>query len=152
MLMVDTIGVINNRWSFSARGAGVLGMANFGCKHVYVLGENDQPDVEAGKEFMAKHGDRPFLIFGFTFMVWQYLYEVAREHKLDLSNGILIHSGGWKKLIDRAVDNTEFRRRFTGNTGLHQIHNYYGMIEQIGTVFLECTTGIPCTAQISTMC
>ena len=42
-------------------------------------------------------------------MVWLYLYEVARDHGLDLSNGILIHSGGWKKLIDRAVDNTEFR-------------------------------------------
>jgi hypothetical protein len=41
-------------------------MANFGRKHVYVLGENDQPDVEAGKEFLAKHGDQPFLIFGFT--------------------------------------------------------------------------------------
>jgi hypothetical protein len=104
-------------------------MANFGREHVYLLGENDQPDVEAGKEFLAKHGDQPFLIFGFTFMVRQYLYEVAREHKLDLSNGILIRSGGWKKLIDRAVDNTEFRRRFTEDTGLHQIHNYYGMIE-----------------------
>lgn len=105
MLMVDTIGIIKNRRSFSARGAGVLGMANFGRKHTYVLDENDQPDVEAVKTFLATYGDKPFLIFGFTFMVWQYLYEVAREHKLDLSNGILIHSGGWKKLIDRAVDN-----------------------------------------------
>ena len=102
MLMVDTIGIIKNRRSFSARGAGVLGMANFGRKHVYALDENDRPDVEAIKGFLANHGDRPFLIFGFTFMVWQYLYEVAREHRLDLSNGILIHSGGWKKRIDRS--------------------------------------------------
>jgi hypothetical protein len=34
----------------------VLGIANFGRKHVYVLGENDQPDVEAGKEFLANTG------------------------------------------------------------------------------------------------
>ena len=27
----------------------------------------------------------------------------ARDHGLDLSNGILIHSGGWKKLVDKAV-------------------------------------------------
>ncbi|MEC3980542.1 LuxE/PaaK family acyltransferase [Amycolatopsis sp. H20-H5] len=141
MLMVDTIGIIKNRRSFSARGAGVLGMANFGRKHTYVLDENDQPDVEAVKQFLAAYGDKPFLIFGFTFMVWQYLYEVAREHKLDLSNGILVHSGGWKKLIDRAVDNGEFRRRFKADTGLHQIYNYYGMIEQIGTVFLEGPSG-----------
>ncbi|OXM71152.1 LuxE/PaaK family acyltransferase [Amycolatopsis vastitatis] len=141
MLMVDTIGIIKNRRSFSARGAGVLGMANFGRKHTYVLDENDQPDVEAVKKFLAEYGDKPFLIFGFTFMVWLYLYEVARDNDLDLSNGILIHSGGWKKLIDRAVDNTEFRRRFKEDTGLTRIHNYYGMIEQIGTVFLEGPSG-----------
>lgn len=141
MLMVDTISIIKNRRSFSARGAGVLGMATFGRSHVYALDENDRPDVEAVKEFLAKHGSEPFLIFGFTFMVWQYLYEVAREHKLDLSNGILIHSGGWKKLIDIAVDNSEFRRRFAEDTGLTQIYNYYGMIEQIGTVFLEGRSG-----------
>ncbi|MFI6100726.1 acyl-protein synthetase [Lentzea sp. NPDC051213] len=141
MLMVDTISIIKNRRSFSARGAGVLGMATFGRGHVYALDENDQPDVEAVKEFLAKHGSEPFLIFGFTFMVWQYLYEVAREHKLDLSNGILIHSGGWKKLIDIAVDNAEFRKRFAEDTGLTQIYNYYGMIEQIGTVFLEGRSG-----------
>jgi hypothetical protein len=66
---------------------------------------------------------------------------VAREHELDLSNGILIHSGGWKKLIDIAVDNAEFRKRFAEDTGLTQIYNYYGMIEQIGTVFLEGRSG-----------
>ncbi|MGW6443566.1 LuxE/PaaK family acyltransferase [Lentzea sp. NPDC055074] len=141
MLMVDTISIIKNRRSFSARGAGVLGMANFGRAHVYALDENDQPDVEAVKGFLEKHGSEPFLIFGFTFMVWQYLYEVAREHELDLSNGILIHSGGWKKLIDIAVDNAEFRRRFAEDTGLTKIHNYYGMIEQIGTVYLEGPSG-----------
>lgn len=141
MLMVDTIGIIKNRRSFSARGAGVLGMANFGRQHVYALDEQDRPDVEAIKGFLAQHGDQPFLIFGFTFMVWQYLYEVAREHRLDLSNGILVHSGGWKKLIDRAVDNTEFRRRFREDTGLTRIHNYYGMVEQLGTVYLEGPSG-----------
>jgi hypothetical protein len=141
MLMVDTVGIIKNRRSFSARGAGVLGMATFGRNHVYVLDEQDKPDVEAVKQFLSQYGGEPFLIFGFTFMVWLYLYEVAKEHNLDLSNGILIHSGGWKKLIDRAVDNTEFRRRFAQDTGLTRIHNYYGMIEQIGTVFLEGPSG-----------
>ncbi|MBO0839651.1 MAG: acyl-protein synthetase [Sciscionella sp.] len=141
MLIVDSIGIIKNRRSFSARGAGVLGMANFGREHVYLLDEDDRPRIEALREFLATHGTEPFLIFGFTFMVWLYLYEVARVHGLDLSNGILIHSGGWKKLADRAVDNTEFRHKFATDTGLRRIHNYYGMIEQIGTVFLEGPSG-----------
>jgi Acyl-protein synthetase, LuxE len=141
MLMVDTVGIIKDRRSFSARAAGVLGMATFGRNHVYALDEQDQPDIDAIRGFLARHGGAPFLIFGFTFMVWQYLYEIAREYSLDLSNGILVHSGGWKKLIDRAVDNAEFRRRFARDTGLTRIHNYYGMIEQIGTVFLEGPSG-----------
>ncbi|MTD56333.1 LuxE/PaaK family acyltransferase [Amycolatopsis pithecellobii] len=138
MLVVDRKSIMR---SSSARGAGVLGMANFGRRHVYLLDESEKPDVSALQRFLAEHGGEPFLVFGFTFLVWQHLYEVAREHRLDLSNGILIHSGGWKKLAEKAVDNTEFRRRFAEDTGLRRIHNYYGMVEQIGTVFLEGPSG-----------
>jgi hypothetical protein len=141
MLVVDTTSVIKNRTSFSARGAGVLGMVNFGRDHVWALDEAGEPDLEAVRGFLAKHGDQPFLIFGFTFMVWLYLYELARDHGLDLSNGLLIHSGGWKKLVDRSVDNAEFRRAFAADTGLTRIHNFYGMVEQIGVVYLEGPEG-----------
>ncbi|MER7001481.1 acyl-protein synthetase [Dactylosporangium sp. NPDC000555] len=141
MLLVDTKGLLKNRRSLSARGAGVLGLMNFGRNHVFVLDEEDRPDVEAVRTFLDKHGSEPFLIFGFTFMAWLYLYELASNEGLDLSNGILIHSGGWKKLIDRAVDNAEFRRRFAADTGLTKIYNYYGMVEQIGTIYLEGPSG-----------
>ncbi|WP_018353644.1 AMP-binding protein [Longispora albida] len=137
MLLADTKALFTNRKSFSARGAGVLGMMNFGRDHTFILDEQEKPDPEAVAAFLAKHGGEPFLIFGFTFMAWLYLYELAKEHKLDLSNGILIHSGGWKKLIDQSVDNAEFRRRFKEDTGLTRIHNFYGMVEQIGVIYLE---------------
>ncbi|MEU5564234.1 acyl-protein synthetase [Micromonospora musae] len=141
MVVVDRAGVVGDRRSYSARGAGALGMVNFGRDHLWLLDADDRPDVAALKDFLARHGDAPFLIFGFTFMVWRYLYEVAREHGLDLSQGILVHSGGWKKLADQAVDNAEFRRRLAADTGLVRIHNFYGMVEQIGTVFLEGPEG-----------
>ncbi|MEV4812852.1 acyl-protein synthetase [Micromonospora avicenniae] len=141
MVVVDRAGVVGDRRSYSARGAGALGMVNFGRDHLWLLDADDRPDVAALKDFLARHGDAPFLIFGFTFMVWRYLYEVARDHGLDLSHGILVHSGGWKKLADQAVDNAEFRRRLGADTGLTSIHNFYGMVEQIGTVFLEGPEG-----------
>ncbi|MFI7649636.1 acyl-protein synthetase [Micromonospora sp. NPDC049460] len=141
MVVVDRAGVVGDRRSYSARGAGALGMVNFGRDHLWLLDADDRPDVAALKDFLARHGDAPFLVFGFTFMVWRYLYEVARDHGLDLSNGILVHSGGWKKLADQAVDNAEFRRRLGADTGLERIHNFYGMVEQIGTVFLEGPDG-----------
>lgn len=141
MLIVDTRAIFKDRRSFSARGAGVLGMMSYGRDHVWALDEQGQPDVAAIEEFLARHGDAPFLIFGFTFMVWLHLYEVARERRFDLSNGVLVHSGGWKKLADRAVDPAEFRRAFADVTGLKRIHNFYGMVEQIGTVYLEGPSG-----------
>ncbi len=141
MLVVDTMSVVKNRTTFSARGAGVLGMMNFGRDHAWALDPDEKPDPEAIRAFLAQHGDAPFLIFGFTFMAWLYLYEIARDNGFDLSNGILIHSGGWKKLTDQAVDNAEFRRRFAADTGLTRIHNFYGMVEQIGVVYLEGPDG-----------
>lgn len=141
MLIADTPSVIKDRTTFSARGAGVLGMMNFGRDHAWILDADERPDVAAVRAFLAEHGDAPFLIFGFTFMAWLFLYELARAHGLDLSNGVLIHSGGWKKLADRAIDNAEFRRAFAADTGLRRIHNFYGMVEQIGVTYLEGPEG-----------
>ncbi|MEV6844327.1 acyl-protein synthetase [Actinoplanes sp. NPDC051411] len=140
MLLVDTKAMLKDRKSFSARGAGVLGMSTFGRDHVWALDNEGLVDLSAIKSFLEKHGDQPFLIFGFTFMVWLHLYEVTRDNGLDLSNGILIHSGGWKKLVDQAVSPEEFRRRLAG-VGLTRTHNFYGMVEQIGTIFLEGPSG-----------
>ncbi|GLY05979.1 acyl-protein synthetase [Actinoplanes sp. NBRC 101535] len=140
MILVDTRAMLKDRTSFSARGAGVLGMSTFGRDHVWALDMEGEVDLTALRGFLEKHGDRPFLIFGFTFLVWLHLYEVALRHGLDLSNGILIHSGGWKKLIDQAVSPDEFRARLAG-VGLTKVHNYYGMVEQIGTIFLEGPSG-----------
>ena len=140
MLLVDTKAMLKDRRSFSARGAGVLGMATFGRDHVWALDGDGRVDLEAIRGFLAKHGGEPFLIFGFTYLVWLHLYEVARDNGLDLSNGILIHSGGWKKLVDQAVSPEEFRARLAG-LGLTRTHNFYGMVEQIGTIFLEGPSG-----------
>ena len=141
MLIVDTRSILADRRTFSARGAGVLGMMSYGRDHVWALDERGEPDVAAVTGFLDRHAGRPFLIFGFTYLVWQHLYELARIRRLDLGSGILVHSGGWKKLADRAVDPAEFRRRFAESTGLIAMHNFYGMVEQIGTIFLEGPAG-----------
>lgn len=141
MMLIESGALIKDRTRFSARAAGVLGMANFGRSHFYAL--DDAMDLdEAGLEaFLEKHGDKPFLMFGFTFMVWQYLYQRIAKKGYDLSNGILIHSGGWKKLQDQAVSNEEFKKRFREAAGLHRIYNFYGMVEQVGSIYVEGEDG-----------
>jgi hypothetical protein len=149
MVLVDTRALMKDRSQFSARGAGVLGMMNFGREHFWALDENMQLDVEGLSRFLARHGDAPFLIFGFTFMVWQYLYRQIEDAGLSLENGILIHSGGWKKLQEQAVDNAEYKRRLREATGLNRVYSFYGMAEQVGSVFLEGDDGYLYTSNFS---
>lgn len=141
MLIVDSKAIYKNKQSFSARGAGVLGLSVFGKKHTYILDENFELDVVVFEDFLKEHDGKEFLIFGFTFMVWLYLFKPELSRKYDLSKAILIHSGGWKKLNEIAVDNATFRNELNEKFGLKHIYNFYGMIEQIGAVFLENSQG-----------
>jgi len=141
MLIVDSQSVLKDRASFSARGAGILGLSIFGRNHQYILDENYELDEEKLSEFLKKFNGKRMLIFGFTFMVWQYLFLQSKNKEIDLSNAILIHSGGWKKLQELSVDNQTFRQKLFERFGLRQIYNFYGMVEQVGGVFLENTEG-----------
>lgn len=142
MLLVDTADVFKRPDMMSARGAGVLGMMRFGRNHAFALRPDLTVDKEAVAGFLDRFGSEPFAIFGFTFMVWQYLYQPLRNGGRDLSNGILVHSGGWKKLAERAVDNDTFRAALGAAFGMEHIYNFYGMVEQIGSLFLEGPGGL----------
>jgi hypothetical protein len=117
-------------------------MMKFGAQPLFVLDDEMQLNLEALKQFLLRYGGQPFLVFGFTFMVWRYFYEPLRALGLDLSHGILIHSGGWKKLEEAAVDGGTFKQRLREATGLSRVHNFYGMVEQVGSVFLEGDDGL----------
>lgn len=132
MLIVDTKSVLKDRTQFSARGAGILGMAPFGRDHLYLL---DAAPHERDA-WLARHAGEPVLVFGFTFMVWEHL-----PAGVDLRGGVLIHSGGWKKLVEQAVTPEAFRAEMRARTGLERVHNFYGMAEQTGTVYVECEHG-----------
>ena len=76
-------------------------------------------------------------------MIWQYFYRELDKHKdkLDLSNGVLIHGGGWKKLKNEAVEPETFKSELKRVCGLTEIHDYYGMVEQTGCIYMECECG-----------
>jgi len=139
MVIVDHPGVVRDRSSRSARGAGILGMAQFGHRPFYALREDMSLDEEGLTAYLQQAAGRRVLLFGFTFMVWQYLVQALEGagRRLDLQGGILVHSGGWKKLQDAAVGPDIFRRRVQEATGVEQVINFYGMVEQVGGVYFE---------------
>ena len=146
MLIIDCPSVVKNRMMFSARGAGILGFSMFGADKAYALNDNMQLDIEGVQAFLKKHEGKKIFMFGFTFMVWQHFYKelVRLENKgikFDLSQGIMIHGGGWKKLISEAASPEEFHQRLKDVCGLDSIHDYYGMVEQTGCIYMQCECG-----------
>ena len=128
---------------FSARRAGIQGFSLFGRRRVFALHDDMTLNEEAVRGFLEKYGQAPFLIFGFTYMVWQYfcLEQERRGISFDCSNGTLVHGGGWKKLADQAVSRQEFGKRLKRICGIRRVMDYYGMAEQTGSIFMECECG-----------
>lgn len=145
MLILDTSAVIKNRNLFSARGAGILGFSMFGSKRQYALNEDMELNVDGLKNFLEDHKDQTILLFGFTFMIWQHFYKKLIEtgYKPDLSKGVLIHGGGWKKLVHERVSPEDFKQRLHDVCGIkpENVHDYYGMVEQTGCIYMECKCG-----------
>lgn len=143
MIIIDCPSVIKNRAMFSARGAGILGFSIFGRHKIYALNDDMELEVDKIQEFIAQNKGKKILLFGFTFMVWQHFYKALKSCKksLDLSNAILIHGGGWKKMAQEAVSPVEFNQSLKNICGIPQICNYYGMVEQTGCIYMECEYG-----------
>lgn len=143
MIILDSETVIKDRNLFSARGAGILGFSMFGYDKIYALDENMKLKTEELKLFIDKHKEENILLFGFTFIIWQHFYSelVSTKEKYDLSKGIMIHGGGWKKLADSAISSDVFKTRLEDACGITKVYNYYGMVEQTGTIYMECEKG-----------
>jgi len=143
MLVIDCRATVSDRLKFSARTAGILGFSMFGREVEFALDNDMSLNLERVHQFITKHEGQSMLIFGFTFIVWLHLLLSleAQNRKLSLDHGILIHGGGWKQLQSQAVDPLEFRRRLNVVTGINHVHNYYGMVEQTGSIFMECDHG-----------
>ena len=144
MLVVDDNGFLQDRSRFNARAAGILGFSNFGRDHLYLLDEQLRPDWDALDAWLTRHPEQPVFLFGFTFIVWQSLVMAARRdgRRFRLPPGsLLVHGGGWKKMEEQKVDNASFKEALREVLGLERVHNYYGMVEQVGSVYFECEHG-----------
>ena len=143
MLIIDTPNVIKNKDLFSARGAAIIGLRFMSREMVYALNKDMGLNIEVVEDFLNRNGQRPFLIFGFTFMVWMHLLMEARYlgKEWDMSNGILFTGGGWKKLETEAISREKFKESFKETLGINRFLDHYGMVEQTGCIYAECECG-----------
>ena len=94
------------------------------------------------RAFLAEFGRKPFLIFGFTFMVWQYLLTNVSGRGVDLSQR---HPGAQRRMEEARKRWRSATRNSSAAsaeaTGSREIYNFYGMVEQVGSVYLEGEDG-----------
>lgn len=144
MVIIDSAELLKDRTQFNARAAGILGFSVFGRNHHYCLDDKLQPKIDDLESFLANSRELPVLAFGFTFVVWQSLLQnvIKAGRKLDFGPGsTLIHGGGWKRLQDQQVSNDIFKEQLFEHLGIERVFNYYGMVEQVGSIFMECERG-----------
>ena len=119
---------------FNAKTAAVLGFSIFGKSINYALNDSGDINYRVLSKFINDYGKQKFFIFGFTSEVYDFFFK-----KLKLNNGTLIHGGGWKKMESVKVSNEIFKKKFDTKYNLQKVINYYGLIEQVGSIFFECS-------------
>lgn len=143
MLIIDSPNVVKDRSLFSARGAAIIGLRFLAREMTYALNEDMSLNLGVIREFLERNEGKPFLVFGFTFMVWQHLYMELKQldERFDMSQAILFTGGGWKKLESESISCQDFKKAFEDLCHIHHFLDHYGMVEQTGCIYAECECG-----------
>ena len=139
MLIVDKELSLKSRNTFNARVAAIQGFSIFGTDHTYLLDENNKINYSILNNFLGKFSKKPFIIFGFTSSIYENLIKNLSINSVqkELHNGILLHGGGWKKLEKLKISNKKFKQELNKKLKIRNIYNYYGLVEQTGSLFVE---------------
>jgi phenylacetate-coenzyme A ligase PaaK-like adenylate-forming protein len=143
LILVDSENILASHDHLSASATGVLGFSLFGSKTMFALDENMQLKTDQLWEFISRYKDERILLYGFTYKVYLHFCRELRKMgvKLDLQNAILIHGGGWKKMQSEAVSAECFNDELLDSCGITDVYDYYGMVEQTGSIFMQCKKG-----------
>jgi len=125
----------------SARGVAILGFKQIANSCEFILDNNYNVKENIIEKIIADK--KKICFFGFTSLVWLNFLNHLKEKKIFLkkTDTILFHGGGWKKVEENKVSKSKFNLECKNYIGSNKIYNYYGMIEQTGSIFLECEYG-----------
>lgn len=149
-LVFDTEETVRGTAGLGARGAAILSLAHLASAFHFVMrsdGDRLQLDHEALKRAVDEVGERPFLAYGFTYLLYQ-----AHRELLDAgialpaahSESRLLHSGGWKRLQAEAIDKARFNDDISRPWNLppSAVVDFYGLVEQVGVPYPDCSEGL----------
>ncbi len=145
-IVFDLESTVRGTKGFSARGAAIMALAHMASDFFFVMREGEdglELDQEALTDAISKIDGQPFIAYGFTYILYQAHQALSGEWQTH-PDSVFLHSGGWKKLIEIAVDKPAFNECVAAPWGLRsdRVIDYYGMVEQIGVVYPDCPEGV----------
>jgi hypothetical protein len=151
-LVFDLDRTVRGVESMSARGAAILSLAHLATEFHFVMREMPDGqltlDPDAFAQALGAIGERAFIAYGFTYLLFQAHTELATHHA-DLQRraqpqSVLLHSGGWKRLAALAVEKPQFSRAVADVWGLppENVIDFYGAVEQVGMPYPDCPAGL----------
>jgi hypothetical protein len=148
-LVVDTPSFMGQGNALAARVAAIQGLHPFATETTYCLNLNDQGDLTLNQDrlraFAKDHRDVELLVYGFTIILWNHLVKplLTKGICLDLPKARVLHSGGWKRLQDQAIEKAMFNDQLARvfECSPDRIIDFYGMVESVGVIFPDCSEG-----------
>lgn len=158
-LVIDTPENLAAQGQLGARGAAIQALGSFATEIVSCLrpGQNGDSslDIERLQACAAKWKSSEVLVYGFTYVIWTHLVQPLQRESitLGLPNVRVLHSGGWKRLQQRAVTRDVFIQGVASVFGCspERVIDYYGMVENVGVIYPDCDHGnkhVPAFAEV----
>jgi acyl-CoA synthetase (AMP-forming)/AMP-acid ligase II len=151
-LVVDTPDFMGGT-TLGARGAAIQGLQPFARQTTYCLNANAHGELVLDRDRLREFAenakknrqDAEVLVYGFTSVLWSELVKplLAEKVCLNLPGARLLHSGGWKRLQDQAVEKSKFNERLAQVFGCSQdrVIDFYGLVEAVGVIYPDCPEG-----------
>lgn len=147
-LVFDLESTVRGTASLGARAAAILSLGHHVSEWYFVMrqdGDQLKVDLTALDQALKAIGDRPILCYGFTWILYLAHRDLAN---LGLNSplhpdSLFLHSGGWKRLVDIAVDKQQFNQEVAGLWSLDpkRVVDFYGTVEQVGLLYPDCPEG-----------
>lgn len=149
-LVVDTPDFMGGT-TLGARGAAIQGLQPFASETTYCIDVDAHGGLVLDRNKLkafAENKDRQdveVLAYGFTFVLWNHLVKPLLEENisLNLRKVRILHSGGWKRLQDQAVEKSRFNEQLAQVFGcsVDRVIDFYGMVEAVGVIYPDCSEG-----------
>ena len=138
IVFIDSKENIFSNNNHSARAAAVLGFSIFASEKYFLLDRNFELDLNQLELIHKKYKNKSIIFFGFTSIIWEKFVKNLKNSKYKFKNSILLHGGGWKKIKQKNISEKHFESIIQKKLLISNIINYYGMIEQAGSIFFQC--------------